>query len=265
MKKMFILIVAVLIATTALAHEYILLAYHYKLQKGDMLEVHLFVSDGFNIQLERPVQTAKTLKFEMLNENGTTDLLKENSEGTLPVINRKVDFNGLALIHSERNYAKTILPNEQFKAYLKEDNIENIRINDSTKTEQRERYTRYLKLLVESDAKENDSLYKTVIGQNLEIILLQNPYKIKVGESIEAQILFMGKPLANKIITSRNRIGNQSSTEQASRTDANGRCKFTLDRQGEWFLHVTHMIASPDKKEADWESFWATYSFGLNM
>ncbi|MBT0607358.1 DUF4198 domain-containing protein [Aequorivita echinoideorum] len=263
LKRNFIFLIAAFIATAAVAHEYILLAYQYRLQKGDMLEVHLFVADGFNVQLERPLQAEMTKKFEMLNENGAVNLLKENKNGAFPILKRKVDFNGLALIHSERNYAKITLPNEKFKSYLKEDNIENISIDEVNKTEQRERYTRYLKLLVQSEPKANDTLYKTIVGQNLEIVLLENPYSLEIGETLHAQILFKGKPLANKTITARNRTGNKSATSQTSRTDANGTCNFTIDREGDWFVHVTHMIPSPDSKDADWESFWATYSFGI--
>lgn len=263
MKNKYLVFFILLIVASAMAHEYVLLAYHYRVQKGNMLEVHLFVADGFNIQLERPIQKAITKKFEMINENGKIDLMADKKDGELPVLNRKVDFNGLALIHTERDYAKITLSNEKFKEYLKEDKIENITIDDTTKNEQRERYTRYLKLLVQSETKEIDTLYKTVLGQNLEIVLLQNPYTLKVGDSLQVQILFMGKPLGLKNVTLQNRTGNEAATVQTSRTDSKGICSFVLKREGEWFVHLTHMIACPEPKEADWESFWATFSFGM--
>lgn len=73
----------------------------------------------------------------------------------------------------------------------------------------------------------------------------------------------MGKPLANKIITARNRIGSESAIALTSRTDAKGICSFKIIRKGEWFIHATQMIPCPDKTDSDWESFWASYSFEI--
>ena len=55
MKKGLAIIAILLVSYFAIAHEYVLLAYKYKVQKGDTLELHLFSADGFNIQIERPV------------------------------------------------------------------------------------------------------------------------------------------------------------------------------------------------------------------
>ena len=65
-----------------------------------------------------------------------------------------------------------------------------LRINDSTKTEQSERYTRYIKTLIQSNPKPNDEIYKTTVGHNFEIVLLQNPYGLKQGSWIKAKVLF---------------------------------------------------------------------------
>ena len=80
--------------------------------------------------------------------------------------------------------------------------------------------------MVQSDNDSTSDLYKKVIGQNFEIVLLQNPYKLNKGNVIKAQIIFMGKPLANKIITARNRIGSQNTIVKTYRTDENGICSF---------------------------------------
>lgn len=262
MKKYLHTIVLSGLLITAFAHEYILLAYKYKVQKGDTLEMHLFVADGFNIQLERPLQAAITKKFQLISESGTTDLLAIAKNEALPVVNTKVDFDGLGLVCMERDYAGITLPTPKFRDYLKEDNIENIVINNNRGV-QRERYSRYIKSLVQSKIKENDTLYKKITGHNFEIVLLQNPYLLHTGDVLKARIFFKGKPLTGKIITAHNRIGSEPSLKQTSRTDANGICSFKLSRKGEWFIHATHMIPCTDKADSDWESFWASYSFGI--
>jgi uncharacterized GH25 family protein len=109
----------------------------------------------------------------------------------------------------------------------------------------------------------NDTLYKTITAQNFEIILLQNPYTLQPGNTLQVKVLFMGKPLANKVISARNRTGSEPEILLNSRTDAKGICSFKISRKGDWFLHATHMIPCPDMADADWESFWASYSFGI--
>jgi len=265
MKKLFIGAVLLAFIITAFAHEYILLAYKFKVAKGDTLELHLFVADGFNIELERPMQKAITRNFELINENGTNNLLTDASDGALPIVKKTVDFEGLGLIHMERYYAKITLPTSKFLSYLKEDHIENITVpKNAAKQEQHERYSRYIKCLVQSGKVKIDTFYKTIVGQNFEIVLLQNPYAIHPGKTLQAKLLFMGKPLTNKLITARNRTGSEPVITLTARTDARGICIFPITRKGDWFIHATHMIPCPDKAEADWESFWASYSFGID-
>jgi len=263
MKNNSLIFVLIFTFFVANAHEYILIADHFKVKKGDTLELHLFVADGFNIETERPLQRKITKKFELITATSKLDLLAENLESSFPILTKVVDFEGLGLIHVERDYAKNILENKKFEDYLKEDYIENISINTSAKKEQKERYTRYIKCLIQSGQPNDDTLYKTIIGQQFEIILLQNPYKLKIGNKLQAKVYFQGKPLANKVITIRNRTGNEMATKQTSRTDKKGVCTFTINRKGDWFLHATQMIPCPDLAEADWESFWTSYSFGI--
>lgn len=101
------------------------------------------------------------------------------------------------------------------------------------------------------------------MGHQFEIILLDSPYTLRTGDWIKAKVLFQGKTLTQKIITARNRIGNKPATVAYSRTDDAGICKFKLKRNGDWFIHATHMIPCPDRQDSDWESFWSTYSFGI--
>ena len=47
-----------------------------------------------------------------------------------------------------------------------------------------------------------DDLYKKMVGHPYEIILLQNPYKLKKGDWFKAQVFIDGKPLASPLILS---------------------------------------------------------------
>lgn len=189
MEKPFLFLVGLMLAVAAFAHEYILLAAKYRLKKKDDLELHLFVADGFNIQAERPFQKDKTKSFELLTGVGRINLTTENY--TLPIVNRKVDFEGGGLFHLERDYSRIELPTPKFLSYLKEDGMEYILPKvDPLKPIQKERYTRYIKCLVQSGDTYRDTLYKTITGQAFEIVLLHNPYLLKKGTTLKAQVFF---------------------------------------------------------------------------
>jgi uncharacterized GH25 family protein len=264
MRKIPLLVFFLAMLIYAFAHEYILVAYKFRVKKGDDLEVHLFVADGFNVQLERPFQKMITRKFELLTVDSTIDLTKQEN-GSLPVIYRKVNFDGGGLVHMERDYAYITLPTDKFLDYLEEDHIDGIAGKaDRKKLYQKERYSRCIKALVQSGGAYRDSLYKKITGQSFEIVLLQNPYRLHKGDTITARILFQGKPLAGKIITARNRTGDKATITLTSRTDADGICSFPLSREGDWFLHATYMIPCPEQSDSDWESFWTSYSFAID-
>ena len=263
MKKILFFLILVTLIISVFAHEYILLAAKFKVKRGDNLEMHLFAADGFNIEGERNFKKSAISKFELLTRDSTIDLTTQPDE-ILPIVRRTVNFEGGGLFHMERNYARISLVTSKFIDYLKEDYIDGIIAKvDRSKKEQKERYTRYIKSLVQSGDSYSDTMYRTVVGQKFEIVLLQNPYSLHTGAIIKVKILFDGKPLAGKNITARNRTGSSPAISLVSRTDSNGICFFKLTRTGDWFLHATYMIPCPDKSDSDWESFWTSYSFGI--
>ncbi|HEU4472457.1 MAG TPA: DUF4198 domain-containing protein [Flavisolibacter sp.] len=263
MKKTLLTVLGFGLACLVFAHEYILLAAKYKVKRGEDLELRLFVSDGFNIEAERPFQPVPTRRFELITALGTTDL-STTAEGAIPLVKRAVDFDGGGLFRLERDYARIALPTAKFLEYLKTDHMEEILpLVVKTKQEQKERYTRYIKCLVQSGESYEDTVYKRVTGQEFEIVLLQNPYTLNRNGLLRARVFFKGSPLAGKVITARNRTGSEPAIALTARTDAAGICSFRLSRKGEWFLHATHMIPCPDQNDSDWESFWTSYSFAL--
>ena len=76
-------------------------------------------------------------------------------------------------------------------------------------------------------------------GTYLKSYWLDNPYTLKQGDWLEAQVFFQGKPLQNKVITARNRLDNEAALYHYSKTDNAGKCAFEIERGGDWFLHAT--------------------------
>ncbi len=253
----------------SLAHDYWLQPRKFILSKGDTLVVHLYVGDRLKKEIERELQKDMTLKFEIFTDAKSVNLLDKSPDKILPVIEKEVDFEGLALIAMERNYAYVELNRKEFLEYVKHDvgdkelsEIEKLMKKLPPREIEREKYTRYIKSLIVAGRIFDGDIYKKVLGQRLEIILLNNPYRLKPGDSIEAQILFEGKPLANKTVIGYN-IYQGKFFEYKVKTGRNGKVKFKVKNPGLWLIRLTHILPCSNCSDADWESFWASFSFEI--
>jgi uncharacterized GH25 family protein len=253
----------------SLAHDYWLQPKKFVLSKDDTLVVHLYVGDRLKKEIERELQKDMTLKFEILTDTKSVNLLDEFPDKMLPVIQRKVDFEGPALILMERSYAYIELNRKDFLEYIKHDvgkkelgEIKRLLRKFPQREIEKEKYTRYIKSLIVSEGNFDSDIYKKILDQKLEIVLLNNPYKLRPGDNIEAKILFEGKPLANKTVMGYNFYEGKY-FEYRARTDKEGRVKFKVKNPGLWLIRLTHILPCTNCSDADWESFWASFSFWI--
>ena len=166
----------------------------------------------------------------------------------------------------ERNWSYIKLEPQKFEDYLREDGMDYIiderKRLDETNKEGRERYSRFIKTLLQVGNK-TDVTYKKVVGLKHEIVPLENPYTKKVGDSLKFQILFDGKPLVNRAVFADNRLGDKISNQKLT-TDKNGRITVKINQSGLWLIRLVVMQRCKiDCAEADWESFWSAFSFGV--
>ncbi len=97
----------------------------------------------------------------------------------------------------------------------------------------------------------------------MEIVPLENPYTKKKGDDLKFQIFFDRKPLVDKIVFADNKEGGKISNQKL-KTDKNGTFAVKLDDKGVWLVRLVYMQrCEADCAEADWESFWGAFSFGV--
>ena len=162
--------------------------------------------------------------------------------------------------------------NEKFFEYLghEEFKIEKFQDHMGLRPQQSERYARILKSLVQVGRVGEGELYKQVLGQKLEILLLQNPYVLDPGDDLEVQILFDGEPLRDKLVVGYNGDGKGPVSKSRARTNTAGIARFNLDRSGFWLIRLVHLLPCSegsdvvDCSHVDWESYWASFSFKLD-
>lgn len=264
LKPLSTIVFALLLSTNAFAHEYWLEPETFTPAPNQKTIVHLYVGDGLiKDREERPFQLAKTSLFRLLSTSNSWDLKASVIDGALPIYSFSAERAGNYLLAMERNWSYIKLEPQQFEDYLREDGMEYIiaereKLGESAK-EGRERYSRFLKSLLQVGDK-RDEAYKKLVGLKLEITPLENPYSKKVGDSLKFQVLFNDKPLAGKTVFADNRNG----ATQEMTTDREGNMTMKIDRNGLWLVRLVFMQrCTTSCNEADWESFWSAFSFGV--
>ncbi len=257
-------IAVLLIVVPALSHDYWFEPEKFFVSVGDTVRVHLFVGERLKADEERVLQMEKTPRFQMLSDGPTQDLKAAARDGQTPVAEVTFKSAGNYLIAMERNWSAITLDGNKFTEYLREEGLDSIvalrEQSGEANREARERYSRYLKSLVQAGSR-HDETYRREIGFRLEIIPQANPYRLKPGDALKVKVLFEGKPLPNAKVFADNREEGDTRTQRA-KTLGDGIVKFKIDRAGLWLLRLVHMRRCENQAEADWESFWAAYTFG---
>jgi len=255
-----------LLAARASAHDYWLLPDLLRVPARASVRLSLWVGDDFVPEEERAWQRARTTRFTRLSAGGrAVDLLARPTEGTRPIVAARLAAPGGYLFVMERDAARIELPALRFERYLRDEGLEAIVAQRASRGEAdapgRERYTRYLKAFVQAGAAA-DGVSTRVAGQAFELVARDDLARLDAGALLHVEARFHGAPIAGVTVEALSRVGADVRRARAV-SDARGRVTFTLDREGTWLVRATHMVRCEGCADADWESFWASYVFGL--
>jgi uncharacterized GH25 family protein len=251
------------LAVPAWGHDYWLLPDHFFLANKGQTALHLHVGESLKSEFEQPFQKDRTARFQLDFAKGKKDLMSSARDGKKPWGPVAVRGAGTYLVSLERNPQFIKLAADKFTRYLTDEGLSGIleqrkQLGES-KQAGRERYTRYLKCLLQAGDR-RDSTHRRILGQKLEIVPRANPYRLKRNDPLRVRILFEGKPLAGVRVFAHQRAGDQTHTQTAV-TGKDGQASFKLDRAGSWLIRLVHMRRRADRTEADWDSFWGALTF----
>ena len=122
----------------------------------------------------------------------------------------------------------------------------------------REIYSRAIKSLLAVTGSEAGDVTRP-LGLTLEIVPEVDPYRLPSPKSITVRILHEGKPLAGALVHAFPKADPKAGSQ--TRTEADGRMSFAVDRPGPWLVKTVHMIRAEGDPRADWESLWASLVF----
>lgn len=263
-----LLLLLVLAPASVLAHDYWLAPEHFTLPVGEALRVDLRLGGHFEAEESRPYQPERTKSFVLVTPSGTLDLRQRAKDGVAPVLAGLVpEFEGPGLIGMERRWVDIELTDAKFTDYLEHEGltaIAELRDERGHRKVERECYMRALKSLIRvGEGKDDDGLYRRVLGHRIEIVLLDDPYALDPGDELRARVLWKGKPLPNALVTAYHRPAPERGEvgTLTARTDAEGEVSFRLVAGGAWLLRLVHMVPCRGCSYTDWESYWTSFSF----
>jgi uncharacterized GH25 family protein len=252
-----------MVAKDAAAHDFWLEPSEPVLGAAGEVSLSLKVGDHFALEEEKPYEQARMLRFFDRHGPDTTELMSGGTEGSTPFARVRLDGAGGHLLVLERTPARIELEPEKFESYLREEGFSAPLAERASRGEAalsgRERYTRYLKSLVQVGAARDDS-YAARVGQVLEIVPEADPIFTAAGAKLPVHVYFQDQPLPGARLVALSRDGADVG-ETVYVTDAAGEAEITLDRRGLWQLRTVHMIRCDGCADADWQSFWSSYVF----
>ncbi len=125
----------------------------------------------------------------------------------------------------------------------------------------RERYSKHVRAIFQVGDARTDT-YRTPLGYSVEIIPQQNPYDLRVGQTLEVLCTLDGHPLVNQFVLAGRETRGRMSRETGARTDAAGIARFKLGGAGKWYVKMIHMTPVTNGS-VNYESKWATLTFEI--
>ncbi len=259
-----LLIALILTATPAAGHDLYLMPEKFVIGGGGRLRIAFENGDEFPSG-GSAVKPARLRNTRLLSKAGSADFEKIAEQGKHTVAAVRVPGSGLSILMGNTipNFIELDAP--KFKSYLEHENLNEVVAwreahGESTKPG-RERYSKYVKSLVL--AGKPDAFYKERTGLTIEIVLEADPYSLSPGKTLPAQVLFRGKPAANIAVESAWLESGKAKMETIGRTDKDGRIRIPIVAVGPHRLHAIVMERCAEPKVADWESFWASFTFEI--
>lgn len=263
-QKVLTLAAALLFCSLAYAHEFWLEPVKFWLKKDEKVRIDLMVGEDYTGEHSNG-HKYKILKLDHYGKGGKQDIRSKVYGDSLSRIDIAFATEGSHLI-AFNNTSKFIeLEASQFNEYLRTEGLDHIRKlrqqNNDTSKAGRELYQRCVKTLVQV-GKETDATYALTTGMKLEIIPDKNPYAQTANGQITFKVLFDNKPLKNALVLAWHSV-NGKTTHETARSGKDGKVTFSIDQTGKWMISTVQMVANSDTKQADWQSFWGSYTFGF--
>jgi uncharacterized GH25 family protein len=256
------------LVATAGAHELWLSPSSYAPAMGTPISISANVGTGFRGD-PKPYAAPRALRWE-LRTSRVTDLKPLAAHGDLVWARFAPPDLGGCLLDYESGFTDLELPGADFERYLATEGLDApLAARHRAHQEAlpgRERYARCAKTWI---AGGDSSRAVKPVGLTLEVVPLGS---LERSGRLPVRVLFHGRPLSGALVRAwKQPVGAGAVPRDAAvrdsvppvfaaRTDRSGLVSIDVS-PGEWLVGAVHMLPSEDKREADWQSWWASLTF----
>lgn len=259
------LVGAMLAVSPVSAHEFWIEPHDFSISPKTENQADIRVGQNFKGDAF-PYIPSRFVSFKSYDRLGETDV--GGVTGNLPALALMPRAEGLNIV-TYVSVAERIRFQDwdKFAAYLELEGMTTIPARHDarglSRDDVRELYTRCAKTLVSVGNTSVDQDHAT--GMRLELVAGQNPITLAPGAEMNFTLLWEGAPLADTQVAlfRRGETGNDATARTITRTGENGQASFTIPVEGTYLAAAVHMIEAPADRNADWQSYWASLTFGV--
>ena len=258
---------AVLLASVS-AHDLFLKFNSFYLAPNKEVEVRLL--NGEFHHSVNSIERDRMRDVSVVAPSGVTHPPLENwrNAGTETVLRFATQEPGTYVVATSLKPRELKMKAAEFNRYLQLEGVNDTYLerqkNNQLNEASNERYSKHVKAIFQVGQvgnAPNDS-YQKALGYPVEIIPQQNPYALKLGDSLTVKCLKDGQPLANQsVLYGWQTVSGPAKTNKA-RTDAQGLVSFKLAAAGVWYVKFINMTRV-NEGAVNYESKWATLTFHM--
>ncbi len=245
------------------SHEFWLQPLKFLLKINEHTSVDVFV--GENYTGEKVDASKFTIsKLTHYSKEGEADLKSQISTKDSVKIPVTFSSEGNHLLAFNNTNKFIQLDAKKFNEYLRSEGLDNIvKLRKEKGLENkkgREFYQRCVKTLFQVGETKDETFSKNT-GMRLEIIPTMNPYLIKSGDFLTFKVLFDNEVFSNALVLAW-QVNHGKTSMKKLRSNAKGEVSFPITKAGRWMISTVRMIPHTAPAEADYQSFWGSYTFG---
>ncbi len=256
-------------AALAAAHDMFLKPERFFVPEGAPLELALL--NGTFSKSENAIARARVLDISVVGPAGREriDTARWRAEGDTSFVAITTGSAGTWVMGVSTRPNIIPLTGREFNDYLASDGIPDVlaarRRAGELGRDVRERYHKHVKAVVQVGEARSDH-YATELGYPAEIIPLGNPYDLTPGATFRFRAVVLGQPVANQYVQYGGRTPRGGRIAmRAVRTDAQGAGAIRITGPGTFYVKFIHMTRLDDDPDADYESRWASLTFGVRQ
>lgn len=252
---------ALCVALSARGHDFWVNPDRFIVSVGASTQLSMQVGHG-DARRSSPIPSRRIVRFAAWTPAG--EVIDLRNDGKLAPTEAGLH---LLMLETDAN-AQSHLPADRFNAYVRAEGLWPAaaarEAQGTTARDAIERYRRVAKALVQAGApgEGNQELATRRLGLSLEIVLARPPADPGDGNTLAAQVLFQGSPLARALVKLTD-LDHDAEPVAAQATDADGIARFDRPPPGNWLLNVVWTTPLSGADGIDFDTIFSSLCFAV--